>query len=362
MNDTGPVPFRLGNLSACATDLADQRMDRRGRRSRRRQTCSISCAATGRTKASIQRASGSGRTFSATSCYSAAVPVGPPSLPYEDATNPGYTSFKSSQGVARADGVRRRPTTACCTRLIDTRRPTAARKPGRTFPGRCSSAGDPNDTRARASPDFQTRSARLSGRRNSAVQTQVPSQRDAPRMGRRFHEHERLQCLGPPPSGNAWRTILVGGLGAGGRAVYALDVTNPVAADRQRDDRRSRRSCGNSPDTNLGYVYDAPTLVKTRAYGLGGAGRLRIQQRRRQRLPVRAEPEDRRAPQEDLAAGRYRHRHRADRAWRRPRLRREPQGSVRVAGIQRRPQGQRVALRPLQSRTPPTGRRRRSRR
>ena len=32
----------------------------------------------------------------------------------------------------------------------------------------------------------------------------------------------------PPQTGNDWRTILVGGLGAGGRAVYALDVTTPV--------------------------------------------------------------------------------------------------------------------------------------
>ncbi len=67
--------------------------------------------------------------------------------------------------------------------------------------------------------------------------------------------------------------MLVGGLGAGGRAIYALDVTTPVALT---DSEAAVASSGRvlwektsaDPDfANLGYVFDAPTLVKTQRYG-----------------------------------------------------------------------------------------------
>lgn len=55
--------------------------------------------------------------------------------------------------------------------------------------------------------------------------------------------------------GTNWRTILVGGLGKGGRGYYALDITNP-----------------NTPillweftDTDLGYTYGNPLITKNKA-------------------------------------------------------------------------------------------------
>ncbi len=81
--------------------------------------------------------------------------------------------------------------------------------------------------------------------------------------------------------------MLVGGLGAGGRAVYALDVTTPVAlTDSEGAVASSGRVLWEFTDANLGYVFDAPTLVKTYRYGWVVAGRLRIQQPGRQGHPV----------------------------------------------------------------------------
>ena len=75
-------------------------------------------------------------------------------------------------------------------------------------------------------------------------------------LGRRFRLHQHVDVSRRP--GNDWRTIVVGGLGAGGRAVYALDVTNPVALPIPvaADADRRGRALWEFTDNNLGYVYD----------------------------------------------------------------------------------------------------------
>lgn len=63
---------------------------------------------------------------------------------------------------------------------------------------------------------------------------------------------------------NQWKTILVGGLGAGGQGLYALDVTNAGATATSEaaasalllwefDDRK---------DANLGYTYSRPSIIR----------------------------------------------------------------------------------------------------
>lgn len=49
-----------------------------------------------------------------------------------------------------------------------------------------------------------------------------------------------------------WKTILVGGLGRGGRGYYALDVTDPTAP----------KALWEFTDTNLGYTYGTPQIAK----------------------------------------------------------------------------------------------------
>jgi type IV pilus assembly protein PilY1 len=52
--------------------------------------------------------------------------------------------------------------------------------------------------------------------------------------------------------GGTWKTILVGGLGAGGKGYYALDITNPTAPV----------ALWEFTDTHLGLTYGAPIVTK----------------------------------------------------------------------------------------------------
>ena len=166
----------------------------------------------------------------------------------------------------------------------------------------------------------------------------------------------------PPQTGNDWRTILVGGLGAGGRSVFALDVTTPIAPPppvvRRTPKRPPPERCsGSSPTRTSGYVYDAPTLVKTHAYGWvvlvasgynnpGGKGFLYVLNpnaptRAGQLLKKIALPAD---------TG---HRHEPDGSVHDPGLHLQPAEPLRAASLRRRYERQRVAFRPFQSRCEP---------
>ncbi len=81
---------------------------------------------------------------------------------------------------------------------------------------------------------------------------------------------------GATGSGNDWRTILVGGLGKGGRGYYALDVTTPDAsseADAQSKvlwefpNSVSNSSNRSAAKLNMGFSFGKPIIVKTAADG-----------------------------------------------------------------------------------------------
>lgn len=66
---------------------------------------------------------------------------------------------------------------------------------------------------------------------------------------------------GSPKSGDAyinggWKTVLVSGLGAGGKAVFALDITNPAGFSGDNVLWEF------SDATNLGYTFSQPTIVR----------------------------------------------------------------------------------------------------
>lgn len=67
-----------------------------------------------------------------------------------------------------------------------------------------------------------------------------------------------------------WRTLLAGGLGAGGRGVYALDVTDPSIFQENQANTVSLWEFNSSNDADLGYVFDTPTMVRlnTGQYGV----------------------------------------------------------------------------------------------
>lgn len=56
-------------------------------------------------------------------------------------------------------------------------------------------------------------------------------------------------------SGSQWKTILVGGLGGGGKGYYALDITNPAAP-------KALWEFTTANDANVGYGYGTPIITK----------------------------------------------------------------------------------------------------
>lgn len=77
---------------------------------------------------------------------------------------------------------------------------------------------------------------------------------------------------GATGGGTDWRTILVGGLGKGGRGYFALDVTDPTAANEAAVATKVLWEFPNSATSttdknNMGYSFGKPIIVKTNARG-----------------------------------------------------------------------------------------------
>jgi type IV pilus assembly protein PilY1 len=65
--------------------------------------------------------------------------------------------------------------------------------------------------------------------------------------------------------GGQWHTVLVGGLGKGGRGYYALDVTDPTAPKALWEfSHDTAKGTGYTTDANLGYTYGKASIGKLR--------------------------------------------------------------------------------------------------
>ena len=62
-----------------------------------------------------------------------------------------------------------------------------------------------------------------------------------------------------------WHSLLVGGLGKGGKAYYAIDVTNPGSLSSETSLASAVK--WEFTDTHMGYSYGRPLMVKTKKYG-----------------------------------------------------------------------------------------------
>jgi type IV pilus assembly protein PilY1 len=199
--------------------------------------------------------------------YSGAVAVGLPREPYSDAGNPGFTSFVAAQST-RTPTVYVGANDGMMHAFNDSSGPDAGKETWAYVPRILFSNGDPSDDSHAPDPKFQIGAL--------AYGPGIPP------FDHKFYvnatpriwniDFANTNTSTPPASGNDWRTVLVGGLGAGGRAVYALDVTTPVAPPPPATSADTEASIASKvlwefTEANLGYVFDAPTLVKTRAYG-----------------------------------------------------------------------------------------------
>ena len=63
-----------------------------------------------------------------------------------------------------------------------------------------------------------------------------------------------------------WKTILVGGLGAGGQGIYALDVTDPGATVTSEESASDLLlwEFSDRDDSSLGYTYGRPSVIRLR--------------------------------------------------------------------------------------------------
>jgi type IV pilus assembly protein PilY1 len=62
-----------------------------------------------------------------------------------------------------------------------------------------------------------------------------------------------------------WRTVLIGGLGKGGKSYYAIDITDPASMTTEA--AVAGKVLWEFTDPTMGYSYGAPTVVKTIKYG-----------------------------------------------------------------------------------------------
>ncbi|MEY2920640.1 MAG: hypothetical protein RL261_1945, partial [Pseudomonadota bacterium] len=66
--------------------------------------------------------------------------------------------------------------------------------------------------------------------------------------------------VGDAYDGSQWRTVLIGGLGRGGKSFYALDVTNPASP-------KALWEFGTAQDGDMGYSYGNAVLTKRASDG-----------------------------------------------------------------------------------------------
>jgi type IV pilus assembly protein PilY1 len=74
---------------------------------------------------------------------------------------------------------------------------------------------------------------------------------------------------GLPPFTGApdWHSVLIGGLGKGGKSFYALDITDPAPSGGLTEAIVASKVLWEFTDSTMGYSYGTPVVVKTIKYG-----------------------------------------------------------------------------------------------
>ena len=253
-NGTAGVPFRIGQLTASQAsaldtvyatgdDSADYLNYLRGDRSQEK-------TASDNSKPYRKRALLLGDVVNAE-----VTPVAPPNRSYSDAVNPGYAAFKAAKAarptmvyVGANDGMLH----AFNGTLTGTGAGTEqfAYVPSALFAGPGSPATPAIDGLAQlGNPYYQ--------HRNYVDATP------------RVFDVDFNTTYGNFTTTNAgtsdWRSILVGGLGKGGRSYYAIDVSDP--ASMTSETAVAGKVLWEFTDPTMGYTFGTPVVVKTRKYG-----------------------------------------------------------------------------------------------
>ncbi len=186
---------------------------------------------------------------------SKARPVGPPSFPFSDSTNPGYSSFKSTWSsrptvvyVGANDGMLH----AIHGDMTGSNAGNElfAYIPSALFQG---PNGTPNvdGLASLGNPTFV----------HHYMVNASPNVYDV--------DFGRVpNASGAKQTGTAdWHSVLIGGLGKGGKSYYAIDVTDPVGASSGGESTVAGKVLWEFSNSALGYTFGDPIVVKTQKYG-----------------------------------------------------------------------------------------------
>lgn len=193
---------------------------------------------------------------------SKAVPVGRPDYPFEEGSNPGYEAFKTAHRNRRTvvyvganDGMLH----AINGALQRTQPPTPNTLETDPDAGREMFAYIP--------------SALITGPNNTPAVDGLAALGRSPYVHKYFvnstpvtFDVDFFTTRNPVATAPDWRTILVGGLGKGGKSYYALDVTDPTFL-AQSESNLVSRVLWEFTDPDMGYSYGAPLIIKTLKYG-----------------------------------------------------------------------------------------------
>lgn len=234
LNNSCGAPFRLGNLSASqktalSTISANQQSLLNFLRGDRSNAGNLG------TKLFRDRA-----TILGDIVNSKAVPEGPPNMPYIDAFNPGYSSFKTTYTnrqtvvyVGANDGMLH-----AFNGSATGGNELFAYVPNALFQG-------PNGT---PTVDGLAQLASTAYVHHYYVDA-TPMVTDVNFGG----------------SASDWHTLLVGGLGKGGKSYFAIDVTDPASLSSEANLAAAVKWEFSHP--LMGYTYDTPLAIKTAKYG-----------------------------------------------------------------------------------------------
>jgi type IV pilus assembly protein PilY1 len=275
-NGTVGVAFRssgtsmLGSAELAALDTSYVAADDRNNYLnylRGDRTNEVSSTATGSTKAYRDRAKLIGDIVG-----SKARPIGTPSYPFSDAFNPGYSAFKTTWAtrrtmvyVAANDGMMHAINGALVTSQpsptpvppleqdADAGKEMFAYVPRMTFQG-------PNST-----PN--TDGLASLGRPAFVHHYLVNSTPNAYDIDFARTPDAAGAAQTPAATVSDWRTVLIGGMGKGGRGYYAIDVTDPQGMTTGGEAAVAGKVLWEVTDSTLGFTFGEPVVVKTKKYG-----------------------------------------------------------------------------------------------
>jgi type IV pilus assembly protein PilY1 len=167
---------------------------------------------------------------------SQAVYVGAPNAPYLDANDPGYSGFVS----------------------------THSGRPARVYVGA-------NDGMVHAFDDANGQETwafvpgDLYRPDNTGLGALAYQDGALPPFRHHFYVDSTPRIVDVDFGGEDWHTLMVGGLGKGGKSYYAIDVTDPAAVTSEG--KAVGTYLWTFTDSDMGYTYGRPMLAKTRATG-----------------------------------------------------------------------------------------------